>query len=53
MKCFINEEPKEDVFFAVYSDLSGATFFYKDDTGIFIDPINDREIDDVNWFLDA
>lgn len=53
MKCFVDEEPKEGAFFAVYSDLSGATFFYKDDTGIFRDPVNDREIDDVNWFLDA
>jgi len=53
MKCFVDEEPKEGAFFAVYSDLSGATFFYKDDTGIFRDPVNDMEIDDVNWFQDA
>lgn len=53
MKYFANEEPKEGAFFAVYSDLSGANFFYKDDTGIYRDPVNDMEIDDVNWFQDA
>tara|TARA_B100000686_G_C16784392_1_gene974198 strand:- start:949 stop:1185 length:237 start_codon:yes stop_codon:yes gene_type:complete len=52
MKCFVDDKPVS-AFFAVFSDLSGACLFYKCDTGEYRNPIEDYEVDDLNWFLDA
>lgn len=51
MKCFVDSKP-EGAFFAVFSDLSGATMFYKHDGG-YRSPIDDFDVDDLTWFLDA
>jgi hypothetical protein len=53
MKCFYTDKPS-GVFFAVYSDLSGAYLFKQVGDNKFIEASNDDTGEvDADWFVDA
>jgi len=51
LKCFYTDKPSGD-FLAIYSDLSGATYFIQKDNGWTCDDFNGRIVDE-HWFSDA
>lgn len=53
MKCFVDDNPGA-IFFAVYSDLSGANLYFKNDQGEFIEAMEGDSMGKYKeWFLDA